>query len=142
MRFCRAPSNRSKLSAAQDFDAADVAGQQVGEVVAAAGGRWVVQLHAVDHHHGLVALGAANAHRGRAADPAVAREAYARRLSQQGRDVDRLAGANGVGVQDGDALADALGFLRRAVGGDDQFAYGGDGDRRGGLRRGMGGETA
>ena len=104
------------LRAAQHLDAGHVAHQQVGEVVAATGGGGVVQLDAVDQHHGLVGLGAADAQRGGLPRPAVAGVADARRADQQVGDDQLLVGADLRQRQHGDRLPDLVEGLRGAVG--------------------------
>jgi hypothetical protein len=66
-----------RLSAAQYLDPRQVARQQILEIELAARLRRIVDLHAVDDHDGLIALGPADEHRGGLTDSAGARDAQA-----------------------------------------------------------------
>ena len=109
------------LGAAQHLDARDIADQQVPAVEAALRRGRVVQLDAVDQHHGVLGLRAPDIQAGGLARPAVTREADARLLSQQFDDRDRLAGLDGGLGKDGHRRADGLDRLGGTRRGDDQF---------------------
>ena len=127
-----APERR--LRAAQHLDAGGVAGQQVGEVVAAAGRRRVGELDPIDHHHGLVALRAPDAQGGDPTGAAVARQGDAGRADQKVGQKDRLAGLDLGAVKHRDRLGDAGLGARRPAGGDHHAAKGVGGIGAGGVR--------
>ena len=101
---------------ADDLDALDVVGRQVGEVELAVGG--VVGLHAVDQHQRVVALGAADAHLREIAVGAGAADGDARQAAECVRHLAHLLALQILARDDGDGVADAcrgnalgIGFL-------------------------------
>ncbi len=115
----RLAAPQRRLRSAQHFDAHVIARQQVGEVEAAAGRGRIVELDAVDQHDCLVVLRAANAQLRGAAETSVARHGDARRSCEQIGDRQLLTGADLLGVDQRDRVADAGERLLDAIGADD-----------------------
>ena len=135
-----APQHR--LRSAHDLDPLDIAGDEVAEVVAARGGRGIVDLDPVDQRDGVVRIAAADEHRGDRAEPARGGDADAGNGAQQVGDSDRLTLRDLRVGNHGDRLRHLGQVLLLAVGGDDDgipFGFVGVGD--GGHEGDGGGES-
>ena len=118
---------------ADDFNALDVLGRQIGEIELAVGG--VIGLDAVDEDERVVALGAADAHLREIAEAAAAADGDAGEAAQGLGGVSHLLGAQLLAGDDGHGIADGVGgnAANRAVG-----ALGRGFCRAGALARGGG----
>ncbi len=131
------------VGAAQHFDTADIAGQQIAEIIGVADAAGVVHLDPVDQHQRLRRLRAADRNAGDPTNRVGAVEADAGRRDQQVGDADILARLDRLFVDHGHGLPDLVGRLFNAGRGDDDLGRvfgkrGGGGKKRqqrnGGLR--------
>src|SRR3546814_5790135 len=93
------------------FDPADIARQQMTEIISVADAARIVDLHPVDQHQSLRRLGAAQGDAGYRSGAARPVEPHAGRGGEQVDNVDRLAPLDRVGLDDGDRLADLVARL-------------------------------
>ncbi len=100
----RATPDRAVRST-QHLDPLHIAGQQVGQIVAIADGRWVGDANPVDHGQHLVIVGSTDANSRSRADAAIAVERDAGHTFEHARDVRPLHALNLLAVDDRDRLA-------------------------------------
>ncbi len=100
-----------RVRAAQHLDPADVAGQQMAEIIGVADAAGIVDFHAIDQDQGLRRFGTAQRYAGDRTRAAGAIEPYPGGGGKQIDDVGRLAFLDRFGIDDRDRLPDLVARL-------------------------------